>query len=84
MLKKLTQLKNRIIVLNIYNKINMYLPKIHKTQIINQLVVIYSNLKNNTLKTTQIDFSELNIRNLYIKFIILLVIIESLLIIFNV
>lgn len=84
MLKKLTQLKNQIIVLNIYNKINMYLPKIHKTQIINQLIVLYSNLKNNTLKITQINLSELNIRNLYTKFIILLILVESLLIIFNV
>lgn len=77
MLKKLTQLKNRIIILNIYNKINMYLPKIHKSQIINQLVVIYSNLKNNTLKLSQVNLSELNIRSAYIKCVILVFILET-------
>ncbi len=82
MLKKLTQLKNKIIVLNIYTKINMYLPKIHKSQIINQLVVIYSNLKNNTLKLSQINLNELNIRSIYVKYVILVLILEAIWFIF--
>lgn len=50
MLHKLINIKKNLITWYIYPKFNLFLPKINKIKIINSLIIIYTNLMNNSVK----------------------------------
>lgn len=84
MLQRLTRLKNKISSLNIQNKINIYTAKAHKLQVVNHLIIIYSNIKTNTIKTTQKVINELKVRSHYYQLVVFFIIIEAMFYMVNV
>lgn len=52
MLQKLTKIKNQITLQLVSVKVNIFIPKLYKINLINFLLVVYVNLKNNAIKVT--------------------------------
>ena len=57
MLQKLNKIKNFKLLKLIELKINIFLPKLYKIDLINFLLIIYSNQKNNIINITNPKWS---------------------------
>ena len=56
MLQKLTKIKNQITLQLVSVKVNIFIPKLYKINLINFLLVVYVNLKNNAIKVTNSEW----------------------------
>lgn len=56
MLQKLTKIKNYVTLQLVSVKVNIFIPKLYKINLINFLLVIYTNLKNNAVKVTNSEW----------------------------
>lgn len=79
MLHKLINIKKNLITLYIYPKFNLFLPKINKLKIINSLIIIYTNLMNNSIKIIPPKYNYTTIKVFFWKLFAIFYIIESIL-----
>jgi len=79
MLHKLINIKKNLITWYIYPKLNLFLPKINKIKIINSLVIIYTNLMNNSVKIIPPKYNYTNSKIFFWKIFAIFYIIESML-----
>lgn len=78
MLQQLSKIKSFLTYQLVNIKINVFIPKTYKINLINFLLLIYTNLKNNAIKTINIKLPLTVIYYVYVYLIIYYLIFELL------